>query len=297
MSDNSKGLCKGNCVKYKATKPKDGPGRYASGQVRCQVCDIFITRNGCHDKDKNPADENTSGLYCNCCNYKITTRPRNKLYNEKLKTFKKIKSFVEQNLGSKVEGQIQVEDLAKKIIPKTEDVLNEFKEFYQYDEDYEHWKNDLKEIIWKERISQTSNKVKKRFCVAIVSFGNSKQGGFLYLGVNSKGEIVGLERDKEFAKFVDYEDTFANHIRDTLETFLKDRIFILSKLQIKFTERDGKMICIIRILPADDPIWIHNKKNNDEFYVRGPSPRAESLNIKESISYIKERFPNFMEKL
>jgi MoxR-like ATPase len=100
MSDNPKGPCKGICVQYKATKPKGGLGRYASGQVRCQVCDIFMTRNGCHDKDGNPADENTSGLWCNCCNYRVTSRPHSKLYNEKLKTYKEIKSLAEQNLES-----------------------------------------------------------------------------------------------------------------------------------------------------------------------------------------------------
>jgi len=184
-------------------------------------------------------------------------------------------------------------DLDKQIIPKTEDALNEFKEFYQYDKQYENWKKNLSEGIWKEKISQTTKEVKKRFTVAVASFGNSFKGGFLYLGINSEGEIVGLERDKEFAEFNDYEDTFANSIRETLENFLHDKIFIFSKLQMKFTERDGKMICIIQILPADEPLWIHNKKNNyDEFFVRGPSPRAEFLNTKESISYIKGRFPN-----
>jgi MoxR-like ATPase len=99
MSDNPKGPCKGICVRYKAKKPV-GIGRYASGQVRCQVCDIFMTRDGCHDKDGNPADEDTSGLWCNCCNYRVTSRPHSKLYNEKLKTYKEMKSLAEQNLES-----------------------------------------------------------------------------------------------------------------------------------------------------------------------------------------------------
>ena len=32
--------CKGICVRYKAQKPV-GTGRYASGQRRCQICEIF----------------------------------------------------------------------------------------------------------------------------------------------------------------------------------------------------------------------------------------------------------------
>ena len=33
--------CKGICTRYKAQKPV-GTGRYASGQKRCQICEIFI---------------------------------------------------------------------------------------------------------------------------------------------------------------------------------------------------------------------------------------------------------------
>lgn len=98
MSDNPKGPCKGICAKYKATKPKSGFGRYANGQVRCQVCDIFMTKDGCHDKDGNPANEDASGLFCNCCNYRVTSRPRSKFYNEKFKNFKEIKTLTEQNI-------------------------------------------------------------------------------------------------------------------------------------------------------------------------------------------------------
>jgi hypothetical protein len=35
--------CKGICVRYKAQKPV-GTGRYASGQRRCQICEIFIIK-------------------------------------------------------------------------------------------------------------------------------------------------------------------------------------------------------------------------------------------------------------
>ena len=32
--------CKGICIRHKAQKPV-GTGRYAAGQKRCQVCEIF----------------------------------------------------------------------------------------------------------------------------------------------------------------------------------------------------------------------------------------------------------------
>ena len=56
--------CKGICTRYKAKKPS-GIGRYASGQRRCQICEIFIK---------------WEGNWCPCCGYRLRTKPRNLKY-------------------------------------------------------------------------------------------------------------------------------------------------------------------------------------------------------------------------
>ena len=61
--------CNNICSKYKASKPV-GIGRYASGQRRCQVCQIFIK---------------WEGLWCPCCGYRLRTKPRNLKYKAKLR--------------------------------------------------------------------------------------------------------------------------------------------------------------------------------------------------------------------
>jgi len=61
--------CRGICTRYKALKPV-GIGRYASGQYRCQTCEIFINWNGIH---------------CPCCSTLLRTKPRQLKYKEKLK--------------------------------------------------------------------------------------------------------------------------------------------------------------------------------------------------------------------
>ena len=45
-------------------------GRYASGQRRCQICEIFIK---------------WEGLWCPCCGYRLRTKPRNLKYKAKLR--------------------------------------------------------------------------------------------------------------------------------------------------------------------------------------------------------------------
>ena len=65
----TKMTCKGICTRYKAQKPV-GTGRYASGQRRCQISEIFIK---------------WEGLWCPCCGYRLRTKPRNLKYKAKLR--------------------------------------------------------------------------------------------------------------------------------------------------------------------------------------------------------------------
>jgi len=64
--------CKGVCPKYKADKPV-GIGRYASGQKRCQICELYMT---------------WGGLWCPCCGYRLRSKPRNVKYKDKLRETK-----------------------------------------------------------------------------------------------------------------------------------------------------------------------------------------------------------------
>ena len=59
--------CKGICLRHKAPKPIQS-GRYASGQKRCQPCDIFIKWDM---------------LWCPCCGLRLRTKPRNSAYKER----------------------------------------------------------------------------------------------------------------------------------------------------------------------------------------------------------------------
>ena len=62
--------CKGICTRYKAQKPSWEWGRYASGQRRCQICELFIEWDG---------------LWCPCCGYRLRSKPRNSKYKAKLR--------------------------------------------------------------------------------------------------------------------------------------------------------------------------------------------------------------------
>ena len=83
--------CKGICVRYKAQKPV-GTGRYASGQRRCQICEIFIK---------------WEGLWCPCCGYRLRTKPRNLKYKAKLRA-----RVEADSIEAKAIAETQSEELA-----------------------------------------------------------------------------------------------------------------------------------------------------------------------------------------
>jgi hypothetical protein len=60
-------VCKGICSRHKAFKPKKGGQRYAIGQKRCQVCQIFIY---------------WQNSFCPCCGYRLRGKPRNSKFKE-----------------------------------------------------------------------------------------------------------------------------------------------------------------------------------------------------------------------
>ena len=96
--------CKGICVRYKAQKPV-GTGRYASGQRRCQICEIFIK---------------WEGLWCPCCGYILRTKPRNLKYKAKLRARVEADSAeVETNSIAAMEQELVAEAAGKTNKAKT----------------------------------------------------------------------------------------------------------------------------------------------------------------------------------
>ena len=184
------------------------------------------------------------------------------------------------------------ENLEEKEMPKTEDKYNEFKEFYQYDESMDELPESIPGDKRSSVIKSKKHSVQERFATAVCSFGNDRTGGFVYLGIRSNGIIAGLDKDLRIGEFADYSDSFANHIRDRLVDLLNDKVFVTSKVRIKFREINRKVICIIHVMPSSQPLYVHTK-DGVTFYVRGLSPRAEKFEGRDLARYIKERFPDY----
>jgi len=94
--------CKGICVRYKVQKPV-GTGRYASGQRRCQICEIFIK---------------WEGLWCPCCGYRLRTKPRNLKYKAKLRARVEADSIEAKAIAQEKQEEIVEEVVTVKVKAK-----------------------------------------------------------------------------------------------------------------------------------------------------------------------------------
>jgi len=94
--------CKGICTRYKAQKPV-GTGRYASGQRRCQICEIFIK---------------WEGLWCPCCGYRLRTKPRNLKYKAKLRARVNAEAKAEESIAINANSEEAAVELLEEAKPK-----------------------------------------------------------------------------------------------------------------------------------------------------------------------------------
>jgi hypothetical protein len=84
--------CKGICIRHRAPKPF-GSGRYFSGHIRCQVCNIFII---------------WKELWCPCCEYRLRTKPRNSVSKERFTIRTKKKQIRKRGEGEETKTSLVV---------------------------------------------------------------------------------------------------------------------------------------------------------------------------------------------
>ena len=129
IMEKNNGLCKGNCIQFKAKRPTFG-NRYASGQVRCQVCEIYLIPEGVNEN-----------RFCKCCNFRVRTKPRNSAMKEKYhEAVRKAKAHwisIDENGDideSTKENRVDDFENEKKSTPIYEEIDESVKTYYEFKE-------------------------------------------------------------------------------------------------------------------------------------------------------------------
>ncbi len=119
-------------------------------------------------------------------------------------------------------------------------------------------------------------------------------GGTLIIGVDSKGNILGLEsdfavvRDSKKPNISD-EDAFGLRCSGVMEKFLG--LNALAYQHLYWHSKEGKKIAAIRVDPSDGPFWLRGSSEK-EFYVRYGN-KSELLDSEETAKHIKQRWPDW----
>ena len=178
------------------------------------------------------------------------------------------------------ESKINSETISKidVVIAKEEDSSNELKSSFRADID-RLTKGDGKIV--------SSKSVEKEISITISAIAN-KDGGQLFIGIDDKGNVLGLDADYELLKNPS-DDKFQRIIWQSIENYLGNMTFV-SKLDMMVLEKNSKKICFIKIPKSSEPIFV-NDNNNQESYVRVGS-RSEKFSPQEFMKYCKTRFEN-----
>ena len=177
----------------------------------------------------------------------------------------------ETNLKS--ENLISLENIPKpsqwkKIISNGESDKVEFKSSLRWDYNTSQLNKDLEFVVAK----------------TIAAMLNSK-GGILFIGVNDKGQIIGIEKDYPTLRKHD-GDGFILYLLQVINNRLGKEFNRYISMRIE--KIDEKDVCVIEITRSDAPVFV-KYDNKEEFYIRASSS-SQPLNIREAMEYVKNRY-------
>lgn len=153
----------------------------------------------------------------------------------------------------------------------------------------EHEKLEFKTTFrWDTRENKVNKGLEKMTIKTVAAFLNSG-GGNLIIGVDDKGQILGLDSDYLSLSKKD-ADGFENHFTNIFKTSIGSEF--RNFIRFAFHKIDGKEICQIKILPANKPAY--TKFENEEFFYIRTGNTTNSLQVSQIAPYIKGRWRDFV---
>jgi hypothetical protein len=197
-------------------------------------------------------------------NYKEFLSRRRQLIAERLNDF--LANFTDQDLSS---ASPSVEDL----IARGESDTVEFKSSLRWDIVADGLNKKLEDVIMK----------------SISAFANTK-GGFLLIGVNDAGHVLGLHKDYESLDGGN-RDKFERHLRQ----LAKDKFgmsYTSTQLKVDFSMVGGLEVCKVTVRASPEPLVMkvvdRNGQAGERLYIRNGNASQE-LPVSEMHDYIKQR--------
>jgi len=145
----------------------------------------------------------------------------------------------------------------------------------------EHEKLEFKTTFrWDVNRGQVNKELEKAVMKTLAAFLNS-DGGQLIIGVDNKGQPVGLENDLASLPKPD-TDGFENHFNNVFGIMIGPEFRRLVKLT--FDKVNDKTVCLAEIEPSHKPVYLKTGENED-FYIRTGNATTP-LKMSEAATYI-----------
>jgi len=129
------------------------------------------------------------------------------------------------------------------------------------------------------------NKVLEHVIVKSISAFLNTEGGFLLIGIDDSGIILGLENDYSTMSKKN-SDGFMLTLTNLINHQLGKNCH--KSVDIAIVKVDQKDVCIVSITKSDVPVFV-GKNGKEEFFIR-TSCSSQPMGMKESLEYIKSQF-------
>jgi len=136
---------------------------------------------------------------------------------------------------------------------------------------------------WDLRQEKKNPAIEHASLKTISAFLNSS-GGHLLIGVEDNGNVLGVELDK-----FDNDDKFLLHFWNLVKSSMGQETAPYIKTTLE--KIDGGTVCHVKCMRSPKPVFLNQKGFDEEFYIR-TGPSSTSLEIREALQYISERFPS-----
>jgi hypothetical protein len=123
-------------------------------------------------------------------------------------------------------------------------------------------------LRWNYRATKFDHEMERVAVLAVVGFLNSYRGGTLIIGLNDKGEVLGLEPDYSTLRTRPNRDGFEQALRNVLISAFGESPSA-AWIKVRFCSVQGKDLCMVTARPATEPIYPREKGIEDQtLYVR-----------------------------
>jgi predicted HTH transcriptional regulator len=123
----------------------------------------------------------------------------------------------------------------------------------------------------------------------VAGFLNSYRGGNLIIGLDDKGQVLGLQSDYSTLTSKPNRDGFEQALRNVLITAFGESP-CAAWIKVSFCSVQDNELCMVKVSPAPEPIYPKGKGVEDQtLYVRLGNTTT-TLSARQAVAYARDRW-------